>query len=158
MRPLSVRTMVDAYGEILDDVSQVMKKLMDIEMEDSARKPVPPVADAARAGIERIPHRGPGGSMSVSMPSPAGQKRVALGMDFSALYVEDRDLFVIGYDLENGEPGDSYYDLFASEATARVLYRHRQGGCAQETLVQAGAASHTDRPEPDTALLERDHV
>lgn len=113
--PVSVKTMVDAYGEVLDDVSSVMKKLMDIDMDKDVRKRCREwlmqverglseshtVADRLYERLSHIIHRA---------------RETAMEMDFSALYVEDRDLFVIGYDLENGEQGDSYYDLFASEA------------------------------------------
>jgi cyclic beta-1,2-glucan synthetase len=113
--PLSIKIMVDAYGEILDDVSLVMKKLADASMEKDARR-------RCRHWLMQV-ERGLSESHTVAQRLYERLARIvqrareiAMGMDFSALYVEDRDLFVIGYDLENGEPGDSYYDLFASEA------------------------------------------
>ena len=38
------------------------------------------------------------------------------GMDFGHLYDEDRELFSIGYDVENNMLSESHYDLLASEA------------------------------------------
>ncbi len=41
------------------------------------------------------------------------------GMDFTRLFDRKRRLFFIGFDVENGRPGDSHYDLLASES--RIL-------------------------------------
>ena len=40
-------------------------------------------------------------------------------MDLGLLYDEERDLFFIGFDAENNRPGNSHYDLLASES--RIL-------------------------------------
>lgn len=44
---------------------------------------------------------------------------LARGMDLSALYDAQRELFCIGMDVENGQLSQSHYDLYASEA--RIL-------------------------------------
>jgi len=41
---------------------------------------------------------------------------IAEATDFKILYDEDRELFRIGYDMENDSLGKSYYDLLASES------------------------------------------
>ena len=41
---------------------------------------------------------------------------MAEATDFKMLYDEDRELFTIGYDVENDSLGKSYYDLLASES------------------------------------------
>ncbi|WP_291639232.1 glucoamylase family protein [Clostridium sp.] len=41
---------------------------------------------------------------------------MAEGTDFKMLYDKDRELFSIGYDVENDSLGKSYYDLLASES------------------------------------------
>ena len=41
---------------------------------------------------------------------------LAEAMDFKPLYAENRGLFYIGYDVSEGKPSGSYYDLLASEA------------------------------------------
>ncbi|MCS4526420.1 hypothetical protein JTS98_09915 [Clostridium botulinum] len=41
---------------------------------------------------------------------------LAKNTDFKILYNEDRKLFTIGYNIDSGEYGNSYYDLLASEA------------------------------------------
>ncbi len=53
-------------------------------------------------------------------PALAGRMRaLARGMDFSALYDAERDLFRIGADVEHGRLSDAHYDLLASES--RIL-------------------------------------
>ena len=42
--------------------------------------------------------------------------RLVADMDFSFLYNEKRDVFSIGYSVENAEPDKGFYDLLASEA------------------------------------------
>ena len=42
--------------------------------------------------------------------------RLSRCMEFARLYDSRRRLFYIGFDLESGQPSDSYYDLLASEA------------------------------------------
>ena len=53
-------------------------------------------------------------------PALAGRMRaLARGMDFSALYDAERDLFRIGADVEHGRLSAAHYDLLASES--RIL-------------------------------------
>lgn len=42
--------------------------------------------------------------------------KICSEMDFKCLYNKDRELFSIGYNLENNSLGESYYDLLASES------------------------------------------
>ena len=49
------------------------------------------------------------------------------GMHFKSLYDARRNLFAIGYDVEEGHPSKSYYDLFASEARQTSLIAIAKG-------------------------------
>lgn len=51
----------------------------------------------------------------------AEAERLVAEMDFSFLYNEQRKVFHIGYNLENGRLDNSYYDLLASEARIASL-------------------------------------
>lgn len=48
-------------------------------------------------------------------------------MDFSPLFDEKKLLFYIGIDAESGLPGNSYYDLFSSEAMLTSYYSIARG-------------------------------
>ncbi len=49
------------------------------------------------------------------------------GMHFKSLYDTRRNLFSIGYDVEEGHPSKSFYDLFASEARQTSLVAIAKG-------------------------------
>ncbi|MGL5378366.1 GH36-type glycosyl hydrolase domain-containing protein [Clostridium sp.] len=53
-------------------------------------------------------------------------------MDFKVLYVKERGLFSIGYNLEENSLGSSYYDLMASEARATSFLAIARGEVPKE--------------------------
>lgn len=58
-------------------------------------------------------------AMAVKTPLAQRLEALARGMDLSALYDRDRELFCIGIDTDSGRCSESHYDLLASEA--RIL-------------------------------------
>ena len=79
-------------------------------------------------------------------PALAGRMRaLARGMDFSALYDAERDLFRIGADVEHGRLSDAHYDLLASESRILSYVAIMLGGAPVRhwaKLSRAAVATH----------------
>ena len=61
-------------------------------------------------------------------------------MDFKLLYDEKKELFVIGYNVEEGQASKSYYDLLASEARQASFIAIAKGDIAQKHWFKLGRA------------------
>jgi cyclic beta-1,2-glucan synthetase len=59
-------------------------------------------------------------------------------MDFSLLYHEKKELFAIGYNVEDGELSKSYYDLLASEARQASFVAIAKGDIPQKHWFKLG--------------------
>ncbi|OPX42863.1 N,N'-diacetylchitobiose phosphorylase [Ruminiclostridium hungatei] len=60
------------------------------------------------------------------------------GMHFRSLYDPRRNLFSIGYDVEEGHPSKSFYDLFASEARQTSLVAIAKGEVEKQHWFKLG--------------------
>lgn len=60
------------------------------------------------------------------------------GMHFKSLYDPRRNLFAIGFDVEEGHPSKSYYDLFASEARQTSLIAIAKGEVEKQHWFKLG--------------------
>lgn len=60
------------------------------------------------------------------------------GMHFKSLYDSRRNLFSIGFDVEEGHPSRSYYDLFASEARQTSLVAIAKGEVEKQHWFKLG--------------------
>jgi cyclic beta-1,2-glucan synthetase len=67
-------------------------------------------------------------------------ERMALNMDFTLLYNPQRRLFSVGYNLEDGRPDRSHYDLLASEARIASLISIAKGDADHRHWFQLGRA------------------
>lgn len=65
---------------------------------------------------------------------------LAKNTDFKILYNEDRNLFTIGYNIDSGEDGNSYYDLLASEARQASFVAIAKGDIPQDNWITLGRA------------------
>ncbi|KOM96135.1 NdvB [Clostridium botulinum] len=65
---------------------------------------------------------------------------LAKNTDFKILYNEDRKLFTIGYNIDSGEYGNSYYDLLASEARQASFVAIAKGDIPQDNWITLGRA------------------
>lgn len=61
-------------------------------------------------------------------------------MDFKLLYDEKKELFVIGYNVEEGQASKSYYDLLASEARQASFIAIAKGDIPQKHWFKLGRA------------------
>ena len=84
-------------------------------------------------------------------------EKMVYDMDFKVLYDEKKELFSIGYNREEEQLTNSYYDLFASEARhtsfiaiARATY-HKNTGLS-------GASPYNGRKYGVPCIMERHNV
>ncbi len=59
-------------------------------------------------------------------------------MNFQSLYDQDRNLFAIGFDVEEGHPSKSHYDLFASEARQTSMVAIAKGEVGKQHWFKLG--------------------
>ena len=77
-------------------------------------------------------------------------RALARGMDFAALYDDERDLFRIGVDAERGCPSGAHYDLLASEARILSYVAMALGGAPMRHWAKLSRAAVST---PDGAAL-----
>ena len=75
--------------------------------------------------------------------------------DFSVLYDAHRQLFSIGYNLNEGRLDDSYYDLLASECRLASFLAIAKGDVPQEHWFRLGRSLTQDPRRPRARQLER---
>ena len=65
-------------------------------------------------------------------------------MDFHFLFDDEREMFVIGYNVSDGRRDNSFYDLLASESRLTSLVAIAKGDAPQEQLVSSRQTIDTD--------------
>jgi cyclic beta-1,2-glucan synthetase len=75
-------------------------------------------------------------------------RRLAAEMDFAFLFDANRQLFHIGYRVDEGAPDDSYYDLLASEARLASFVAIAKGDVPSTHWFHLGRAATTVHRRP----------
>lgn len=78
------------------------------------------------------------GFISTCMQIHREVDNIIKNMDFSLLYDEKRELFTIGFDVEEGHPSRSHYDLLASEARQASFIAIAKGDIPQKHWFRLG--------------------
>ncbi|MGI6705295.1 MAG: GH36-type glycosyl hydrolase domain-containing protein [Clostridia bacterium] len=129
--------LVDGYNDILDNLSDIMASLLNMDERN-------PAYDEAVAWLHEF-------ELSLARSHMAAKKRLSQAMDiykridqiientdFALLYDEKRELFSIGYDKEEERLSNSYYDLLASEARQTSFVAIAKGDIPQKHWFRLG--------------------
>jgi cyclic beta-1,2-glucan synthetase len=135
--PLSLQGIYDNYLDILKSLSETYASLN----RDANRAPG---YTAARSWLKELEIALAGSHSAIKdFIARCRQLRreidsIIKGMDFKLLYDEKRELFSIGFNVEDGQLTNSYYDLLASEARQASFIAIAKGDIPQKHWFKLG--------------------
>jgi cyclic beta-1,2-glucan synthetase len=104
-------------------LAQVGGHRQDLDLVDIGAGAAAPISQTIKERLENI---------------AAMAEELALSMDFKFLFDRDRGIFLIGYNLSEDRPDNSYYDLLASESRSASFFAIAKGDVPNEHWFRLG--------------------
>lgn len=129
--------LVDGYNDILDNLSDIMGSLLNMDERNPAHCEASTWLHEFELSLARS-YMAAKKRMTQAMDIYKRIDEIIASTDFSLLYDEKRELFSIGYDKEEEKLSNSYYDLLASEARQTSFIAIAKGDIPQKHWFRLG--------------------